>query len=226
MEQLTDIKPGMSVNIVANVDMGKELIDVRNAMVYDVEGTRIILSQTTPPFTSYSLGNDITVTYLVKSKERLNRIGFSGKVDKILDDYNLYSTKTVQAISIMRRSAFTTYDLRMHYRVKPKSESGIGLFLKDERASLLDISIGGARFCHAKNNPVEVGTVIQLVLSLDGQRFIVEAKAVNVWRPYETERRGDLEYVSVHFLKLDKTCSHLLSGKILSIEREFLSKDL
>lgn len=226
MEKLTDIKPGMSVNIVAHVDMGKELIDVRNAMVYDVEGTRIILSQTSPPFTNYYIGKDITLTYLVKKKDSLSRIGFSGKVDKILDDYNLYSTKTVQAVSIIRHSVLTTHDLRMHYRVKPKSDSGITLFFGDERASLIDVSIGGARFCHAKNNPVDVGTIIQIVLALDEDKFTIDAKAVNVWHPYDIERRSDLEYVSVHFLKLDKTCGHLLSGKILSIERELLSKTL
>jgi hypothetical protein len=226
VEKLTDIKPGMSVNIVTHVDMGKEITDVRNAMVYDVEGARIILSQTSPPFTKHYVGKEITVTCLIKKKDSLSRIGFSGKIDTILDDYKLYSTKTVQAVSVMRQSVLSTYDIRMHYRVKPKSDSGISLFIGDERASLIDISLGGARFCHAKDNPVEGGTIIQIILALDGQKFDVDAKVVNVWHPYDANKRRDLEYVSVHFLKLDKTCSHLLSGKILSIERELLSKNL
>lgn len=226
MEHSKDIQAGMTVNIVVYVDMGKELIDVRNAMVYDVEGTKIILSQTNPPLTKNSLGKEITVTYLVRQKDGFCRMGFSGKVDEILNEYNLYSTKTVQAVSVARHSALTTYDLRMHYRVKPKSDSGISLFLEDERASLIDISLGGARFCHTKKNPVEIGTIIQLVLMLDDNIFRVEAKALNVWHPYDTESRSDLEYVCVHFMELEKRCIHLLSGKILYAEREILSKNL
>lgn len=214
----------MSVNIIAHVDMGKEMTDVRNAMVYDIEGDRIIISQTSPPFTKYYIGREITVTYLIKEKDTLSRIGFSGKVDKILDDYNLYSTNTVQAVSIIRQTGLTPCDLRMHYRVMPKSASGIDLFLGDERANLIDISLGGARFCHVKGNPMEVGTMIHITLTLDRQRFNIEAKAVNVRRPYDDKRRSDLEYVSVQFFKLDKICSHLLSGKILAIQREYLSQ--
>lgn len=221
-----EIRPGMSVNIVTHVDTGNEITDVRNALVYDVEGTKIILSQTSPPLTKYYVGKEITVTYLIKKKENLSRVGFTGKINTILNDYRLYSMKTVQALSVTRQSALSRSDIRMHYRVKPRSDSGISLFFGNERASLIDISIGGARFCHAKDNPVGTGTIIQIVLALDDQTFNVDAKAVKVWHPYDAPRRSDLEYVSVRFLKLDKICSHVLSGKILAMERTHLSKSL
>jgi hypothetical protein len=66
--------------------------------------------------------------------------------------------------------------------------------------------------------------MIKMILILDLERFDIEAKTVNVWYPSEAGSRADLEYVSVQFSKLDKKCSHLLSGKILTIQREFLSK--
>ena len=224
MEKLVDIRPGMSVNVVLNVDVDEEIADVRNAVVYDVDGVEIILSQTNPPFTKYYIGTEITVTYLVKRKESPSRIGFSGKVINILNDYSLHSSKTVQAINIVRKSELKTYDLRMHYRVSPKSNSGIHLYVGGEEVNLLDISMGGARFCHPRDNPIEPGVMIKMILTVDLERFDIEAKTVNVWYPSEAGSRADLEYVSLQFSKLDKKCSHLLSGKILTIQREFLSK--
>lgn len=224
MEKLVDIRPGMSVNIVMNVDIDKEIADVRNAIVYDVNGVEIVLSQTNPPFTRYHIGTGIAVTYLLKRKENPSRIGFSGKVTGILNDYKLYSSNTVRAISIVRDSELKIYDLRMHYRVSPRSDSGILLYAGGEKVNLLDISIGGARFCHPIDKPIEPGVVIKMILIVDLERFDIEAKSVNVWYPSEAGRRADLEYVSVQFFKMDKRCSHLLSGKILAIQREFLSK--
>ncbi|HYA13828.1 MAG TPA: PilZ domain-containing protein [Syntrophales bacterium] len=224
MEDLVDIRPGMSVNIVLNVDIDKETSDVRNAVVYDVDGKGIVLSQTNPPFTKYHIGIGITITYLLKKKEGPSRIGFSGKVSGIINDYNLYSSETVQAINIVRESELKVYDLRMHYRVSPKSDAGINIYVGDEKVNLLDISLGGARFCHSIDKPIEPGVMIKMILTIDWERFDIEAKSVNVWYPSEIGRRADLEYVSIQFFKMDKKCSHLLSGKILAIQREFLSK--
>jgi hypothetical protein len=225
VEKLKDINPGMSVNIVADVDIDKEITEVRNAIVYDVDGAKILLSQTNPPFTKYHIGKDITVTYTVKGEDGLSRIGFSGKIASILDDYSLYSSNVVQALHVLRRGGLKTYDLRMNYRVSPKSDSGIDLYVGQERVSLIDVSLGGVRFCHAKDHPIESRTIIKMILKLDAQKFDIEAKTVNVWHPSEAGRRTDLEYVSVQFMKLDKGCSHILSGKILAIQRELLSKD-
>jgi hypothetical protein len=48
VEKLKDINPGMSVNIVADVDVEKEITEVRNAIVYDIDGASLVLSQTNP----------------------------------------------------------------------------------------------------------------------------------------------------------------------------------
>jgi hypothetical protein len=225
VDKLKEVNPGMSVNIVANVDVDKEITEVRNAIVYDVDGAKLVLSQTNPPFTKYHLDKEITVTYIVKGKDTLSRVGFSGKLVGILNDYSLYSSNVVQALNVLRKGGLKTYDLRMHYRVSPKSDSGIYVYVGDERVSLIDISMGGARFCHSKNRPIESRTILNIILELDAQKFKLEAKTVNVWYPSEAGRRADLEYVSVQFMKLDKNCSHDLSGKILAIQRELLSKD-
>jgi hypothetical protein len=224
VEKLSDIRPGMSVNLVMHIDIEKEITDVRNAIVYDTDGVNYILSQTNPPFTRYHVGEHITVTYLIKKKDNIRRIGFSGKVVNVLNDYALYSTETVQAVTVIRESDLKTYDLRMHYRVKPRSDNGIHLYVRDEKVNIIDISIGGARFCHSNNHHIEQGIIINMILTLDVHKFNLEAKAVDVWYPSEAERQADLEYVSVHFWKMDKKCSYLLGGKILAIQRELLSK--
>ena len=225
MEKLKDINPGMSVNIVADVDVDKEITEVRNAIVYDIEGTRLVLSQTNPPFTKYHIDKEITVTYIVKGKDGLSRIGFSAKLVGILNDYSLYGSNLVEALTVLRKSGLKTYDLRMHYRIRPRSDSGIHIYVGNERVSLMDISMGGARFCHSKDQRIESRTIINIILELDAQKFNLEAKTVNVWHPSEAGRRAELEYVSVQFMKLDKNCSHILSGKILAIQRELLAKD-
>jgi hypothetical protein len=224
VENVIDIKPGMSVNLVTDVDIGKEITDIRNAIVYDIDGVNITLSQTNPPLTKHHIGKEITITYLNKHKDGIRRNGFSGKVLNILNDYNLYSSKSVQAIVIIREGAFRTCDLRMHYRVKPISGSGINLFVEDEKANLIDISIGGVRFCHSKKHSIAPGTIIEITITLDGQKFSLEARCINIWHSSEYEKQKDLEYVSVQFLNVDKKCSYLLSGKILTIQRELLSK--
>ena len=224
MEKLSDIRPGMSVNVVMHIDIEKEITDVRNATVYDTDGVNIILSQTNPPFTKYHVGEHITVTYLIKKKDNISRISFSSKVVNVLNDYALYSSRTVQAITIIRDSELNIYDLRMHYRVKPRSDNGIHLYVEDEKVNVIDISIGGALFCHSSNYPIEQGIMIKMILTLDVHKFSLEAKAVNVWFPSEPERRADMQYVSVRFLTMDKKCSYLLGGKILAIQRELLSQ--
>jgi len=222
---LKDINPGMSVNIVAAVDVDKEIAEVRNAIVYDIDGARLVLSQTNPPFTKYHIDRDISVTYIVKGKDVVSRIGFSAKLVGILNDYSLYGSNVVEALTVLRKSGLKKYDLRMHYRIRPKSDSGIHIYIGDERVSLIDISMGGARFCHSKDHRIESRTMINIILELDAKKFNLEAKTVNVWYPSEAGRRVDLEYVSVQFMKLDKNCSHILGGKILAIQRELLSKD-
>jgi hypothetical protein len=224
VENVIDIRPGMSINLIAEIDIWKEMTDVRNAIVYDIDGVKIIISQTNPALTKYHIGKIVTITYLNKQKNGIWRNGFSGKVLNILYDYNLYSSAKVQAISIVRDSDYKIYDLRMHYRVKPITSSGIELYVEDEKVSLIDISVGGVRFYRLKKHTIKPGTIIEIVISLEGQTFNLDAKCVNVWHYSEYVKQKDFEYVSVQFLNMDKKCTHLLSGKILTIQRNLLSK--
>jgi len=61
-------KPGLNVNIIFTLDIEKETADVRGAIIYDINGIDIILSQTNPPIMERHIGKDISVTYLIREK--------------------------------------------------------------------------------------------------------------------------------------------------------------
>ncbi len=225
MENTAVAKPGLNVNIIFTLDIEKETADVRGAIIYDINGKDVTLSQTNPPVMEKHIGKDISVTYLIKGKNDASRYGFKGKVVNIIKDYNVSSSKTVSAILVERDTGSITYDLRMHYRVKPKSnDASIAIYLGNEKVTLMDISIGGVRFCHKKDCPVEPGNIIKVFLFIDGHRFPLDTRVVSSWLPSNAGRQPDLEHVRLQFLNMDKKCSRLLNGKILAIQREILSK--
>ena len=61
-------KPGLNVNIIFTLDIEKLTADVRGAIIYDINGIDIILSQTNPPIMERHIGKDISVTYLISEK--------------------------------------------------------------------------------------------------------------------------------------------------------------
>lgn len=225
MERNVEIKPGLNVSLSVNVDMLKETTDIRNAVIYDIIEKDIILSQTNPPIAKYMIGKNIDVTYVIKDIAGKKRLGFSGKVLSIISNYNLSANQTVPAVIVKRETGVKPFDLRMHYRVKPKSNSGLDLYWAEEKVSLIDISVGGARFCHARTRMIEYGQKLELTLVIDDESFNVPAKALKVWNQPSAGKISDLEYVSIQFLSLDKKCAHLLSGKLLAIQREILAKN-
>ncbi|MGE5789628.1 MAG: hypothetical protein ACM33C_02060, partial [Syntrophaceae bacterium] len=117
-----NIAPGSNVEIILEMDVVKEKIDVRRAIIHDIEGDRYILSQTTPPVRRSDLGKDARVTRLTRKGDQLHRWGFSGKLEEIIREYPLNGSRTVQALCIRNSSPFQTYNLRMHYRVRPGPE--------------------------------------------------------------------------------------------------------
>ncbi len=114
----------------------------------------------------------------------------------------------------------------MHYRVTPRSSDvSIAIYSGNEKVNLIDISIGGARFCRKKDSPVNPGNIMKVILFIDGHRFHLDARIVGAWLPVNAGKPSDLEYVRLQFLNMDKTCSRLLNGKILAIQREILSEN-
>jgi hypothetical protein len=227
MNDTVDVKPGLNVNIVLTMDIQKEATDVRGAIVYDIRGADVILSQTNPPFTGgRHIGKAVSVTYLIREKNDVARYGFEGKVVDVIKEYNLSSSNRVPAILLRRHPGFNPYDLRMQYRLKPKlNDVSMALYLENEKVNLLDISIGGARFCHKSDRLIEPGKIRKMILSIDEQRFRIDAGNRASWFPFDAGRQSDLQYARVQFLNMDKACTHLLNVKLFAIQREILSEN-
>jgi hypothetical protein len=226
MKNTAEVKPGLHVHIVLSIDIQKEATDVRRALVYDIDGADVILSQTNPPFTEgRHTGKNVSVTYLIREKNGVARYGFDGKVVEVIKTYNLSSSDAVPAIRVKRQTGFRQYDLRMHYRLKPRmNDDSLALYLENGKVNLLDISIGGARFCCNGSPPVEARETEIMILSIDGQRFPIAVRNCAFNPPSAAGRRSDLQYREVQFLNMDKTCHRLLNVKILAIQREMLSR--
>jgi len=222
----TDARPGLSVNIVVETDLLKEVTDVRGAIIYEITGDHVILSQTNPPLTERHVKQDISVTYTIKGEHGVSRLGFDGRVMDIINEYRLSSSSAVSAILVKKFKGFKQYNLRMHYRVKAKlNDFSIALYMESERMNLLDISIGGASFCCKRDRCFETGEKRKVILSINEQRFHIDSRILSCWIPSEGSRNSNLEYVRIQFLNTDKTCNRLLGEKIMAMQREHLSKN-
>lgn len=217
-----DIRPGMRVDIVVSTDFVKELTDVRRAVVYEIDKKRIVLSQSSPPLTRYYLNRGMVLTYIVAGKEGPIRVGVFCKLTDIVP-YRIASDEPVQAVVMNVKSGAELQNLRMHFRVRPRSDQNLAVYLENERANIVDISVGGAMLSHSDSRPYKVHDRIETSIVIDGERFEFVSLVLRVWRPYMDQRQR-IEYVSVQFLDMDRRLNYLLGGKIFGIERENLVK--
>jgi len=219
-----NIGPGSNVELVLEMDVLKEKIDVRRAIVHDVEGDRYILSQTSPPVRLSDVGKDARVTRLIRNGDQLHRRGFSGMLEEILRDYPLTSSRTVQALVIRRTSGLETYNLRMHYRVRPGSEWSTRIAVDSQAVNLIDISIGGALFSHGIEHPFEHNRTVEVSYTgSDGTRHAIPAVVRRVWTPQDARCDG-IEFVAVRFTHLEKELERELAREIMELQRGSLYK--
>jgi len=219
-----NIGPGSNVEIVLELDELKEKIDVRRAIVHDVEGDRFILSQTTPPVRFSDIGKDARVTRLNRKGDQLHRRGFTGTLEEIIREYPLSSSSTVPALVIRKTSGFESYNLRMHYRVRPGSEWSTRIEVDSRAVNLIDISIGGALFSHGIEKPFEHNRAVEVTYrDSDGTRHGIPAVVRRVWTPSDARCDG-IEFVAVRFTHLDRDLERELAREIMEIQRGSLYK--
>jgi hypothetical protein len=219
-----NIGPGSNVDLILEMDLLGETIDVRRANIYDVEGDRFILSQTTPPVRASDVGKDARLTRLIQKGSQLVRLGFSGKIFEIIRDYPLNASRTVQALGLRKTSPFDTYNLRMHYRVRPGADWSARIEVGKATVNLLDISLGGASFSHNGKDSFEHGRIVQVTYTdPDGKQHPIPAEVKRVWIPQDARHTG-LEFVAVRFTHLDKELERELGREIMELQRGALYK--
>jgi len=219
-----NIGPGSNVELILEMDVLKEKIDVRRAIVHDVEGDRFILSQTNPPVRFSDVGKDARVTRLTRKSDQIHRWGFTGKLEEIIREYPLKSSQTVLALVIRKNSGYESYNLRMHYRVRPGSEWSTRITVESRAVNLIDISIGGALFSHGIEHPFEHNRTVEVIYTgSDGTRHVIPAAVRRVWTPSDA-RGGGIEFVAVRFKHMERELERELAREIMELQRGSLYK--
>lgn len=215
-----DIRPGSSVDLILHLDpLKEEAQSVRKATVYDAQGDQYTLSQTTPPIRRSDLGKSVNISSLVRRGDEKVRRGFFGKISEIMADYPLNSRQKVLALSVKRTSPVETYNLRLHYRVRPSKDWSKRIEVDSMPINLIDISLGGTLFSHSNENPIEYGQELHVMYTdNEGNRHVISSTVKRVWTPSEM-KHVNLEYVAVQFRNLDKEVERDLGREIMEIQR-------
>ncbi len=221
-----NIRPGLNVNIIINIDHMRETVDVGNSIIHEAAGDRMIVAQTDPPISRMHLGKELFVTFLEKSGTYPRRFGFPAIVLEFIKDFELASSLKVQALLLKRAGDFEEYNLRMFYRLEPPGNCGIEIRLGDKSVTIMDISIGGAKFSHEKIYPFKINERVKLTLSVEGVPYTVEGKVLRVWEPENERIRKTVALASVQFIGMEAHLKNTLARKIRDVERDMRYKDV
>lgn len=220
-----EIKPGMTINIIINIDYRREIVETKNSIVHDVTGNRIVIAQTDPPISRTNINKEVFATYLEKEGGRPARFGFPAKITAFIKDYELASRQKAQAIVLLREGIREPYNLRMFYRLEPPGNCGIDIFVNGNKVSILDISIGGASFSHNRIYPFKANEEIKIILLIGERASQIKSKVVRVWAPENEKVKKSLEFVSIQFLDMNGHIKNELGRKIRDVERDLRYKE-
>jgi hypothetical protein len=221
-----EIKPGMTVNIIINIDYRKEVVETKNSIVHDVIGNKIIIAQTDPPISRTNTNKEVFATYLEKEEGKTARYGFPAKIIEFIKEYELAAQEKAQALVLLREGLREPYNLRMFYRLEPPSNCDIDIFVNGNKVSILDVSIGGASFSHNKIYPFRVNEETKIILVIGERASQIESKVVRVWKLENEKVKNSLEFVSIQFLDMKGHIKNELVRKIRDIERGLRHKEI
>ncbi|MDD5475701.1 MAG: PilZ domain-containing protein [Syntrophales bacterium] len=224
-----NLRPGQQADVVVKVDETAEIIDVRQTLLYDVVGDRIVFAQTSRPLSERHLGSKLLITVIERGQQKPVRYGFSARVVDILKDYQLASMESVEAIEADLEGAPAEFNLRMHFRVTPTLDSGLYLSLEGEKVSIMDISLGGARILLQDQYDYNPGALIKASLTIDGTNHNLEVRVLRIWQEVSavSSRRSDARwFMTVKFNHMEKETERRLSAKVMKIERILRQREL
>jgi hypothetical protein len=225
MLKTPELKIGTSIDIVFEDEINKSNAQYMQASVYDYEGDNITISQTSPILSRDFLNRRILVTFVGRAEQRVLRFGISALLVDLISDYQIVASRnTVEALILKQYGKPEPVDFRMHYRIKPPSQSGIRFFFNREKIDLIDISLGGAKFACSESPSFLRGNELKLKMIIDSTEFKLEARVRNVSLPHAFSANKNIQYVSVEFEHNNRQLDAALSKAILAIERQMLSK--
>lgn len=219
-----ELKAGMPLDIIFEKEVNQQNAHYMKAVVYDYDNDFITISQTSPALNKRFLNRRILTTFLMKIENRILRFGFPGLLADLISDYAMSSGKTTEALLIKKLAQPEPTDFRMYFRVKPPLNTDLSLFLAEQKVSLLDISIGGAKFTYPKRHIFRPGETVKFKLIIDKAIFNIDAGVRNVREPHFVTTHKNIQHVSVEFLHNDKKMAASLGKAIMDIERTLLAE--
>ena len=224
------IKPGLSLSLVVNTNIIREINDIRASTLHEISGGKLILAQTDPPLLPTQLNQSIIISFLTEEKENPVRYGFHAQIIEFIKEYRLSPSQMVPAIVVLQKSVPERYNLRMFYRIYPPSDFGLRLYINDQPMGIIDISIGGAIISATLSQNREfkfmTGKTIKITLVLDEKTFSLDAQIKRISFPDNQKWSRELVFIALQFFNRNLELDRILGRKILDIQRELLSKGL
>ena len=187
------------------------------ALVYEVTGKRLILSQTSPPIPPPK--GPLYVTYITREGNRARRMGFPATVLGFGDDYALLSGTRVPTIIVEMGREPEETSRRRGFRIRTPSDSGLTLTIRGRNYVIFDISLTGVHFIQPRWQPIfKRQDSLECRLNIDGENYPLKARVVRV------SETGASRRIAAAFLSLGTEVQPVLSRKILLLERRELSR--
>jgi hypothetical protein len=211
------IKAGTTVAI--NLDPSSERAKPLKALIYDVMGKRLILSQTSPPVLPPPPRKPVYITYIARKGDSERRLGFSAVVSGLGDDYPLSSGTRVPTIIVEMEQEPEETSLRKGFRIRAPRNSGLSLAIRGKNYLIFDISLTGVNFIQSPlQPPFKPSESLECQLNIDGESYPLKAKVIRVSETAASRR------IAAAFMNIGKEIQPVLSRKILLLERKELSR--
>jgi hypothetical protein len=217
MNNRGNVRPGDAVQIIIRSDNADHVL---KGTVYEVDGKKILLSQTSPPLSRSHRGLHARISFSARSKGGSEQRAFIASIADFLPGYRISSSQTVPAVILEQKTGPQLFNRRMAVRVKPTLNSGLTAMFEANRMTILDISLTGAKLSGQKPLGVEKGAPVSIRFIFDSKWFDVDANVVRM------EFRAGLHYMSVQFAPDQNEFEHHLGKKLLMIQREHLARQL
>jgi len=216
------LKPGFTITIAFEVgDTGQS----HKTLVYDVKGKSIVLSQTSPPVLQSNVGKWVKVSFATKRKGLQDiHLVFAAEIVDFKNDYEI-SSQNVPVIMLEQKTDLEEINSRQYCRIQPPGNSNLTVMIDEDRISIIDISLGGARLAQTgKENRLRLNQQIKMAFLIDGRLFKTRAKLVRMEDQRGETRPSPQQVFAVQFDSADSEFERFLFKKIMMMERQLLGE--
>lgn len=211
------IRPGTPIECALVKDDLDKNIEVRKALLFDATDDHVIVSQTRPPLTPSSAGKKMSLTYI--NKKISKRLGMSGEVEKIINDYRTSPNRIVPAILLKNITGIKSLNLRYSYRVRPPAGYDIELFMdNNKKLQLIDFSASGIKFSCTKHHKFKIDQKIAISLSIRGKVYDLSTRVIRKEKGRSTGIK-QVEFISAQFIGFNKKLEDTLAKEVRKVER-------